>query len=268
MKKVIITSIIVVMVLSLGVAFAGKGNNAPSGPHFNLNLIGIKAGHEKNMENCDSGHRIFVQLGEPKGKNPLPKTTDIKLVSCEKITGDPDCMEFGVLDCDGTDGEATFMLPNPDPSKERCTRYSVWIRPLGSPQGNPSFRMTTCATECFEWDGDVCVDKGDLVCSTEYVELTRSRGQMKFQDVSLELLTICVWVCVEWDTDPESPTYGDCLEWELQRRYLFDPMFVDYFWKLDNNGVKLVQLRFYLQESCYSEEDWTCKNPGNILPPE
>ncbi len=256
MKKTVIASLIVLMVLGLGVTYAGGGNNAPSGPHFNLNLIGIKDDHQKNMVDCDSGHRIFVKLGQPKGKSALPSTTNINLVSCEAVTGDPECMDFAVLDCDGTDGDATFMLPNPDPGMERCTRYSVWMRPLGSPKGDPSFKMTTCATECLEWTGDVCTSLGDLVCSTEYVEMTRTKGQMRFQDVSLELLTMCVWV---YNTTT--------LEWELQRHYLFDDMFVNYFWKYENNGVKLAQLRFYLEPSCYSEADWTCKNPDAIPHP-
>jgi len=250
MKRIIITSLIVMMVLSLGVALAGNG--APSGPHFNLNLIGVKEGHEKNMEDCDSGHRIFVKLGEPKGKNPLPNTTNINLVEA------PDDVTFAVIDCDGTDGDASFMLPNPDPGKANTTAYSVWVRALGSPKGEPSATMQTCATECLERDidGD-CISFGDLVCSTEIVEVTRSKGKQSFTDVTRELLTMCVWV---WDPVAE--------EWNLERRYLFDDEYENFYWKYDNNGVKLLQLRFYYEEQEYSASDWRCDDTGLTPPPD
>ncbi len=228
MKKTVIASLVAVMVLSL-VAYAGNG--APSGPHFNLNLIGIKEGHEKNMVDCDSGNRIFVQLG-----NNGRATTRINLTSCEATFG-AGCNEFGVLDCDGTDGTASFMLPNPDPGDgSNCTRYSVYVRPLGSPKGNPDFRMTTCAED----------ELGVKVCSTESVSLTRTKGPMKFQNVSKELLTMCVEVL-----QPDG-------SYQLERIYLFDDMFQSYFWEYDNGGVKLLQMRFYLEPSCYSGADWTC----------
>lgn len=256
MKKVIITSLIVVMVLSLGVAFAGpKGNGAPSGPHFNLNLIGVKDDHPKNMEDCDSGHRIFVKLGNKKKGNAITSTTRIYLASCEDVLEEPGCMEFGVLDCDGTDGEAAFMLPNPDPGDgSNCTRYSVWARPLGSPKNNPYVKITTCGEPCIAWDtAGNCTDVGPEVCSTEYVELTRTKGNKIFKDFSRELLTTCVWV---WDGD----------SWELERRYLFDDMFENYLWKYENTGVKLVQLRFYYEPSCWGE-DWVCRDMDDVGPP-
>lgn len=256
MKQLIVTSLIISMVLSLGVAFAGpKGNGAPSGPHFNLNLIGVKDGKVKDIDDCGNGHRIFVKLG-----NTGKKTTKINLVSCEEFFEvEPDnCpVDFAVLDCDGTDdGEATFMLPNPDPGKANTTKYSVWVRALGSPKGDPTATIQTCAYPCLLWNtaGTECLEYAtgdDYVCSTEVVELTRSKGQMKFEDVSRELLTMCVWV---WNE-----TAGD---WEMERVYLFDEAYENYFWKYDNNGVKLVQMRFYLEEMEYTGADWQCRDQG------
>ena len=270
MKKVILTSLIVVMVLSLGVAFAGpKGNGAPSGPHFNLNLIGIKAGHEKNMEDCDSGHRIFVKLG----KNSSART-DIYLTSCEDFFDVDECMDFGVLDCDGTDGEAAFMLPDPDPGDDSgCTRYSVWIRALGSPKNTPTATMTACGEWCdgiYDEETGVCDGTWIRVCSLESVDLERTKGKKIFQNVTKELLTICT--CAAWDDIDGDGVWepcgddGDCATLEdneectrYKRIYLFDDDYENYLWQYDNKGIKLVQMRFYYEPYC-PDPAWDWEN--------
>lgn len=251
MKKLIaIVLVVAVLAVSGGVALAGNNNNgngAPSGPHYNLNLIGVKDDHPKNDIGCGNGHRIFVKLGTPKNNNNDngASRTDIYLKE-----GD----DFAVLDCDGTDGKARFQLPNPDPGNESpCTAYSVYIRVLGKPNG--SFKMATCGEICTEWDGDVCIGEWERTCSTEYVEMKRTTGKQKFENVSKELLTLCVWV-------------EDDEEW--QRIYLFDPMFEEYLWQYDNNGAKLVQMRFYYEETCYGvngsgKGKWGCPD---LPPPE
>jgi len=263
MKNVIITSLIVLMVLGVGVTFAETGNGAPSGAHFTLNIHGVKADQEKNMDDCDSGNRIFVKLGEAakNGKPASTASTDIWLVNCENVPepgANVGCMDFGVLDCDGTDGDATFMLPNPDPGDDSgCTKYSVYIRALGSPKGLPEATITTCGERCTEWDltdplNPVCVT-WERVCSLESVDLQRTKGKQIFQDVSKELLTMCI--CVDWDlTDPLNPV---CLDYD--RIYIFDPMFENYLWEYDNSGLKHVQMRFYYEPSCPDEDDpWNC----------
>ena len=48
--------------LLLGLATgAGAGNGAPSGPHYNLNIIGVSKGKTADMTNSD-GHSLFVPL--------------------------------------------------------------------------------------------------------------------------------------------------------------------------------------------------------------
>src|SRR5262249_44823299 len=126
--------------------------------------------------------------------------------------------DFQVLDANGTDGSASFSLPNPDPDGDGTTSYSVWARALGKPGG--SSRTTTCATD---------VATGELVCSMESMLLVRSKGKSGFTNVSKELLSIVV------DT-------GDGV---LQRFPLFDDALTDFFWQYDNTGLKLAQLRFY-----------------------
>ena len=128
MKKLIAIALAVSLVLALavgsGIALADKpgnpedgynGNGAPSGPHYNLNIIGVPKDKTATMDN-NSGHRIFVKLD---GKSRI------------LLTEGP----FQVLDANGTDGLAAFQLPNPDPDGDGTTVYSVYARALGKPGG-------------------------------------------------------------------------------------------------------------------------------------
>ena len=227
MKKLIAVVIAVVMLATTGgVALASQsvtGNGAPSGPHYNLNLIGMK--DNANGKECEpGGHVIFVQLGEAGG---VTKSTKILLEEGTTPT------DFRVEDCDGTDGTATFVLPNPDPGNSGTTEYSVYMRVLGSPKNNPSVMMETCATG---------ID-GLEVCSDYNVVKIRSKGKKSFTNVSKELLYIYAWICTAVDGD------GNCISWTYKRVPLFGAELQDYLWKYHNNGVKLAQLRFYYNES-------------------
>jgi hypothetical protein len=229
-KLVFLLAVSLLLVLSALPASAGNGNNAPSGPHYNLNLIGMEKTKNPNI-GCGEGHRIFVQLG----KNEKA-TTRIMLTQ-----GD-----FAVLDCDGTDGEAAFQLPNPDPDNDGTTEYSVYARALGKPNGQAE--MATCATDPLT---------GEEVCSVHVLELTRTKGRQKFQNVSKYLLYIYAYVCTETDA-----VTGDCTAWEYMRVPLFSDLMEDYLWSYDNNGLRIVQLRFY------PEEETTVPDPGDWPPDE
>ena len=245
MKKIVIGSLLISMVLGMGIVFAYQedtGRGGPSGPHFNLNIIGMKKQKSADI-GCGVGHRIFVPMeGTKSGKPP------VKIM----LTQSPDDVTFEVIDCDGTDGTASFMLPNPDPGDgSNCTRYSVWIRPLGKKGGKA--KITTCAEQCIEIDpatGECEV--WEKVCSIESVELERTRGKQKFVNVSKELLTICAEICTGYDEE------GNCDEWTWMRVYLFDPLLQNYFWEYDNDGLKLAQLRFYMEPTCYTDDEWSC----------
>lgn len=131
--------------------------------------------------------------------------------------------DYAVLDANGTDGSpAAFSLPNPDPNNDGHTNYSVYARALGTPGG--SSWMVTCATTLV---GDAA---GTVVCSTKGLLSVRSTGQSKFDNVSAELL----YIYADIDGD------GD-----LDRVPLFDDRMEDYFWDYTNDGLKLLQLRFY-----------------------
>lgn len=190
-------------------AFAGdKGNGAPSGPHYNLNLIGVPKEKSADMTG-NNGARIFVALWG-----------NAKIMLCNSSDPAGPCygMDFGVLDANGTDGTASFALPEPDPTNSGKSAYSVFARALGTPGGKAT--MNTCATD---------PATGEVVCSVYVLDLDRSNKG--FDNVTKELLYIY------WDTDDNGaadvrvPLFNDTLE--------------EYFWAYDNNGLKLAQLRFY-----------------------
>lgn len=174
-----------------------NGNGAPSGPHFNLNIIGTGT----KSADITTGGRIFV---------PLKGSTKILLAE-----GD----DFAVLDANGTDGSAQFQLPAADPDGDGVTNYEVFARALGKPGGAST--LTTCATD---------PATGEELCSADSLSLVRTSGRQRFQNVSKELLFVAV------DLD------GDGVNEQVS---LFDEALQDFFWQVDNNGLRLAQLRFY-----------------------
>lgn len=156
-----LTGCVAASVLASAAAVAGPGNGAPSGAHYNLNIIGVQ--NPKTADMTDSqGRRIFV---------PLNGNTKIWLTQSPT---------FEVYDANGTDGNgASFGLPNPDPDNDGVTEYSVYARALGTPGGKST--TTTCAYDA---------STAETYCSTYSMVLTRDTGKSSFTNVSKELLYI------------------------------------------------------------------------------
>ncbi len=176
------------------------GNGAPSGQHFNLNLIGAKT---TNCPQADGsgGNVIFV---------PLFGTSKIELLQGTS---------FAVLDNNACiDNVAQFQLP-PDSNVTSLLSYTVWARVVGTPGGHGS--LTTCATD---------PATGDTICSMNQVITMRTKGQQKFVNVTSQLTNICFLNTTTGGTE--------CVN-------LFDPLFQNFFWSYNNQGQKILQLRFY-----------------------
>lgn len=201
-------------------AFATHGGGgAAAGPHgvgsggFQLNLIGQDRTSDATCNN--NGHRIFV-----------PLDAKFKIF----LTEGP----FKVLDCNALDSGgkvASFQLPNPADGEDPCTgttcnlTYQVWVRVLGNP--NPEKTVVigpTCATE---------KSSGDEFCSTETIDVKSANGpgkKAKFTNVTKVLLTLCI----DTTGDDKCDT----------RIVIFDDEFQDFFWNFDNQGARIIQLRF------------------------
>ncbi len=190
------------------VAEAQNGNGAPSGTHYSLNIIGVS--HDKSVQpDWASGHVIFVGLGT---KNTAVST---KILLSQSADG-----SFDVLDKNGTDGEASFSLPAPG-------GYTVWARALGTPGGQA--KITTCAE-------DVVLGDAGVICSTQNEVFVRGTGKSSFRNVTQALTTITL------DAVADSAAVAACGGTSVN---LFDACLLGFFWQYDNNGLKLLQVRFY-----------------------
>jgi hypothetical protein len=197
-------------------AFAANsqtGNGAPSGSHYNLNLIG-KNKTDILPNDSNNGHRIFVNLYASHDGTISDKGNKIYLT--QQAT-------FGVIDADATDGRAEFGLPAPFVTGTETRAYYIFVRELGKPGGDG--RLTTCYTD--ELGDDYCL------FGVMDVPLQRTNGKPVFRDVTQQLTTLCF--------DADLVTAGV----QLQCENIFSDQLKDYYWNYDNNGLKNVQLRFY-----------------------
>jgi hypothetical protein len=174
-------SILATVIMASVPVSAYAGNGAPSGSHYNLNIIGVQKGKSAEMSGSN-GHVIFTNL-----------TGNTKIGLAEGA-------DFKVLDANGTDGSAKFQMPSPDPDGDGVTVYSVYVRALGKPGG--SAKMTTCATDPLT---------GEEICSVNSVTVKRSAGKQSFSNVSKQLLYIQVDIDGDGDID-SVPLFDDRLQ--------------------------------------------------------
>ena len=254
MKKSLFFLVLALSVsLIYSIALAGQGNNLPPGPRYMLNVIAF--------DNCPSGdftdsnrHMIAVQA-DFGTIDPEARTTSTQAGTSYKdmirentisLTMTPPELGnfFQVRDGNAcSKGGAEFMLPadpylcgedgeilnDPDCINEDLDfqEYRVYVRLVGKP--NTKIGATPCAVDDLD---PVDTDDDIIVCSTENVIKVRATGKnsMRFEDVSKQLLTICL------DTDQN----GTC-----DVRYaLFDPALYAYFWQWNTEGKAHAQLVF------------------------
>lgn len=237
MKTALIASVVAAASLAFsGVALAGSGGNGngfPSGPHYNLSIIGGPQCSDSGPALTGSNrHTIFVKLGSKQ----TTATSNIYL--CQGDT-------FQVLDGNGCDAAmgcglsgktgAVFQLPcdlyAPDGTITNCTAgnesatYCVFAEALGTPGGSAT--ITTCATD---------TGTNTVVCSTANAVLVRNASKPVVKNVTDALTTLtcnsttCPNLC------------GSTCTFEI-----FSTGFEDFFWQYDNNGLKNAQVRFYLE---------------------
>src|SRR5437773_6746411 len=147
------------------VAAAQTGNGAPSGTHYNLNIIGVSHNKNPNM-NQAAGNVIFVGLG----------SGDVTVTS--KILLSPG--DFQVLDKNGTDGVASFQLP-----ADSTGAYTVWARALAKPGGRSTIK--TCADTA---GSTLTGADAGTIGSTENDVFVRMKGKSSFRNVTTALTTI------------------------------------------------------------------------------
>jgi hypothetical protein len=212
-----------------------NGNGAKVGKDgFMLNVIAF--------EQCPSGdflnsnrHQIAVQANYAgHASNKTAKVNKIFLKQGE---------DFWVQDGNACDNGANFYLPITDANCSNCgdlgvepafTEYEVFSRLVGQPGGKVT--VTGCV-EVIMIDPITLVETVESLCSTgndniwvETRTVGRGKEQNKWDNVSTELLTVCV------DTDGD----GIC----DKRVGLFDSFGEDYWWNWGAQGRPHVQLVF------------------------
>jgi len=211
---------------------ATTGNGAPSGSHFNLNIIGVPKDKTADMNN-NNGRRIFVQLVGGNKAGDINGTDFSVLSKVNKIflQQAPVGESFQVLDANATDSNgALFQLP-----ADVSTTWTVWARALGKPGGKAD--MTTCATTNVTVTDPITLvttTTTEVVCSLSTTLHFDRTKNAKFQNVTSNLLFITLSPADQALTTCTTATVG-----------LFASCLQNFFWNFDNNGLKLLQLRFY-----------------------
>jgi len=177
-----------------------------SGAHYNMNIIGVPKGKSADMTG-NNGGRIFVKEDG---------------VSRIMLTPAPTGGSFQVLDANGTDGRAEFQLP-----ADVTANYTVWARVPGNRGGSAT--ITTCAE--YAWDGTPI----DISLCTSVTMSRQTHG--KFTNVSDDLLYVTL-------TEDILNENGEVVV-KAGKYPLFDEALINYFWEYTNDGLKLLQLRFY-----------------------
>ena len=301
MKKLIVASFLITIMAALltGQVFATKPgedvnpNGFPSGPHFNLNIIGKKDSFTCPEQEYDPetgepiyGNVIFVPELGPENGIPI----EILMQSGKqggkgsKNTTLPDVLQ--VIDpCTAAfDGdEAVLQLPKSDAG------YRVYARALAKPTDNPDIKITPELVAVEDEYGNDLVYLG-LVTDNgfqtpegqDYMTFTRGKGKSRAVDITGLFLwtgTVCYLsepdvyqgtmdlCCIDL-SDPPDGIYDVCepRDWitypDTGCDPAYDPVtayctaytdewvfnigdFVEYLWNADNNGVKLLQVRFY-----------------------
>lgn len=256
-----------------------NSNGFPSGPHHNLNIIGKKPGFvcpEQELvlrdENGDGvaeevpvyGNVIFVpENGE-----------DITIVMESGKGSEFEALQtLQVLDPCATDGtEAVLQLPKNDAG------YRVYARALAKPGENRRISTYPGLEVVQDEVGAGLVFLGNLSATgfdTPYGYIYRKRGKSKALDIT-RLFEWSGLVCSATEADGLTSTPvcgmdkdGDSIPDQFTEMvdgglcpegYVATTLFcatytdtwvfnigalVDYYWSLDNQGVKLLQIRFY-----------------------
>jgi hypothetical protein len=197
-------------------AFAQVGQGL-SGPHYNLNFIGVPKNKTVPDMSGSDRHTIFV---------PLQSGGDVsRQVKIYYVPG----VEFRVIDGNATDdNEATVEVPS-SVGGDLC--YDVYAFALGKPKGN-----AVVQAECII--DDLLGSCTDSLLQNSF-SVTRTKGKPHRENISDVFRASG---CIDLDGSTTCNT-GDL---QFTNVWIFNvPQLEEYFWDFDNNGLRLMQTRFY-----------------------
>jgi len=276
MKKLIIESIVLAMVVGTGVGFANPEGTPDADRLFKFNIIGVS--NPKNDMDQGAGGVIFVDLnGLSKISLVCSDDADVRGLYPGLEAGEFDILNKDATDSDPEDPNSGAILALPDPNLDPYvvgekgdadvwSAYSIYVRPLGRQGGYAT--ITTCA-DVLEGPLAAWLDRGDIrilnragafggYASIEQVGQSiteRPQGKSVFTNVTAQLLTIVLKIEIIVDEVVVDTIYV--------RIPIFDDMLENEYWEYDNNGLKLLQVWIYNNETDVSADDET-NYPGEF----
>jgi len=241
LKTKAITAVLTALIISipiLALPVTAQGNNNPNkihgSPAYVLNIIGKKSGWKPqgDFDNPDR-HTIFVPENTIEwGGNPgtYGNLTADNTILLWMTTGP----EFAVLDGNAfDDGNASLQIEN--------GRYYVYVVALAKPGGS-----STLKGWYYDNEGNACYLLGEVK------RIARNKGQPTWVNTTdLFYITWEQMLALGWSVDQLTSYFG--LEQVGKPVWIFDFLkFLEtmydtdyYFWQLDNQGNKHIQVRFY-----------------------
>ena len=236
MKKLLtlIFAVTFIIGFSGSVVFAGNaGDIKLSGPHYNVNIIGKKKGGIGG--DTSNGASIFIPLKNVTTRDGMVCDVDGAVLKDDVaptwLSAEPigtkiyfvPGTSFAILDRDGTDNNgATIQVPVDPDTKEIA--FDIWIRILGKPYGcmNIGAYAYDATQQLYFWAGSVY--------------LNRTTGKQEF--IKVNELFYVHWCIVDVANQVCTTESGEPIS-------VFSDVFSEYFWNIQNDGAKLVQVRIY-----------------------
>ena len=226
---------------------AQNNNPCPGDKEYQFNIIGVK--NPKTGAGNNNGHRIFVPL---RGKTNIYMTGDTSSAAGLQCGN-----SFNVLDSNGTDGSATILVPcdpldaeNLDP--DVC--FDVYATTLGTPGGQTDVDVVcTFDTTCIGCN----IDGGDCATGNIDFDLAGHSGKPQTENItSVFRATGCIDI---------AGVVGVCDAGDISFRneWIFNiEQLLSYYWDYDNQGNKVVNIRF-----CNTEDVAGACDGGVIVGP-
>ena len=230
MSRRLFFALTLVLALALAVPTFAQVGKGLSGAHWNLNIIGVPKDKTVPSMTDSNRHVIFV---------PLQSGSDVsRQVKIYYVRGN----DFQVLDGNATDdNEATIQVPyqfcaDLTTGCDELLSFNVYAVGLGKPKGGAIVTAEcTYSLDAVGGSGTTCEDTLQMG--------SFSVGRIKGQPKPVNITDVFrATGCLEINAD------GTCNTGDLQfsNIWIFNiPQLLDYFWDYDNNGLKLMQVRFY-----------------------
>jgi len=234
MKRFYFCLVVIIVVALAMPAFGGVGQGL-SGPHYNLNIIGVSKDKTVPSMTGSNRHTVFV---------PLNNKGDVQAKIYYQRA--PEGEGFKVLDGNATDdGVATIQVPfefcPEEDFPEGCRdllSYDVYAVGLGKPNG-----VAVINAECV-WENE---DYGNCTDAIRTGSFTIKRSHNQFKNPNKpRRQDITDIFRADGCLDLDESGFVDAGDICFDDIWIFNiPELEEYWWNYGNDDLKLMQVRFY-----------------------